>query len=348
MSVTIVVLNYNYARFVAEAVMSALAQTWADVEVVVVDNGSTDGSLEVIRPFGDAIRLVRQPVNIGQGQGYNLGFEAARGDWILWLDADDRLDPEAIATCMALVNPRTAKVQFALRHIDATGRALGSMTPFVRHAGDVVPLIQRFGHYAGPPGSGNLYRRDWIAPYFPVRPEDWPICTDGVPFLTAPFHGEVIDTGRALGSYRLHRSSRAMAPGYRGNYTDKVSAEVRLLTQARDRIFALLRERSGIVVEPPPLMLPVHVRNRITSWRWERASHPFPGDRALPLWRLMARAVLVCPGYRVSDRAALLAWASAMLFLPASVATALMASRGVSRARDLLERRARRADPRLS
>ena len=121
MRVSIVVLNYNYARFVAAAIESALGQTAEGCEVIVVDNGSTDHSLEVIARYAERVRLVRQPVNIGQGQGYNLGIEAARGEWIVWLDADDMLDPDAIATCLAAADADTAKVQYSQRVPVAAG-----------------------------------------------------------------------------------------------------------------------------------------------------------------------------------------------------------------------------------
>lgn len=151
MRVSIVVLNYNYARFVAQAIESALAQDHPDTEIVVVDNGSTDVSPQVIAAYAKRVRIVRQPVNIGQGQGYNLGFEAATGEWIVWLDADDLLDADAISSCLALAQNDTAKVQFPLRLIDSEARPLVGMVPYLRHQGDVVPLIRRFGHYGGPP-----------------------------------------------------------------------------------------------------------------------------------------------------------------------------------------------------
>lgn len=326
MRVSIVVLNYNYARFVAAAIDSALRQTAPDCEVIVVDNGSTDESPEVIASYGDRVRVVRQPVNIGQGQGYNLGFEAARGEWIVWLDADDVLDDDAIATCMAAADAGTAKVQYGMRLIDAQGQPLGGVVPFMRHHGDVVPIIRRFGHYAGPPGSGNLYRRSAIAPYFPVDPADWPICTDTVPFVTAPFHGRVADIDRPLGGYRLHRKPESAAPGYRGNYSGSIGLEVSLAVSSRDKTLALLRERSGIRVDGPFLMLPTHVRHRITSWRWARDAHPFPQDNADSLWKLMRESLQACPGYNEAQRAAMLAWATGALFLPASMAGAVMST----------------------
>lgn len=326
MQVSVVVLNYNYARFLDQAIESALNQTYPSCEVVVVDNGSTDNSLEVARRYGDRIRLVRQAVNIGQGQGYNLGFEAARGEWLIWLDADDLLDADAISQCMALVTIEAAKLQFPLRLVDSAARELGGVVPFVRHQGNVQAIIRRFGHYAGPPGSGNLYRRSAVAPYFPVPPQDWPICTDTVPFITAPFHGTVIDAGRTLGAYRLHGKNDAAAPGYIGNFKVSMAAEVRLNTCSRDRSLALLRQRSGIDVPGPFLTLPTHIRHRIISWRLAPEQHPFAKDTATSLWQLMHCSLRECPGYNALDRLMMRVWAAGVLFMPVAISQRLMST----------------------
>jgi hypothetical protein len=327
MRATIVVLNYNYGRFLARAIDSALAQTAPEVEVVVVDNGSTDDSRQVIERYTGRVRVVLQPENIGQGHGYNLGFEAARGDWIVWLDADDTLDPDCIQTCLTLADETTAKVQYPLRLIDAEDRPLGGVVPYVRHDGDVVPLIRRFGHYGGPPGSGNLYRRSAIAPYFPVKTADWPICTDTVPFVTAPFHGRVVDSGRPLGCYRLHRVALPSTPGYRGNYSKSIGSEVVLNRSSRDKTLAMLRDRSGIEVPGPFLTIPVHMRHRVVSWRLDPQAHPFPEDDAAGLRRLMFRSLREFPGYTALDRLVIRLWTLGVLYLPRPLAHGLMSAR---------------------
>ena len=75
---TIVIVNYNYAQFVAAAIDSALEQSYDPLEVIVVDDGSDDGSREVISSYGDRIRPLFQD-NGGQGAAYNAGWRAARG-----------------------------------------------------------------------------------------------------------------------------------------------------------------------------------------------------------------------------------------------------------------------------
>jgi glycosyltransferase involved in cell wall biosynthesis len=95
-NVSILIPCYNAERWVGQAIQSALDQTHADKEVIVVDDGSTDGSLDVIRSFGDRIRCETGP-NRGGNVARNRLLELAGGDWLQYLDADDYLEPSKIA-----------------------------------------------------------------------------------------------------------------------------------------------------------------------------------------------------------------------------------------------------------
>ena len=86
--VSIIINNYNYGRFLSEAVNSALSQTYARTEVIVVDDGSTDNSREVILSYGDQITALFKE-NGGQASAINEGFKASKGEIICLLDADD-------------------------------------------------------------------------------------------------------------------------------------------------------------------------------------------------------------------------------------------------------------------
>jgi glycosyltransferase involved in cell wall biosynthesis len=94
--VSILIPCHNSERWVARTIESALAQTWAETEVIVVDDGSTDGSLEIIRSFGKRIRWESGP-NRGANAARNRLLELARGDWLQYLDADDYLLPDKVA-----------------------------------------------------------------------------------------------------------------------------------------------------------------------------------------------------------------------------------------------------------
>ena len=86
--VSVVIPAYNCARFVAEAVQSVLDQDYGNKEIIVVDDGSTDGTLEILRGFGDAIHLIAQK-NAGPPVARNNGLHAVRGEYVAFLDADD-------------------------------------------------------------------------------------------------------------------------------------------------------------------------------------------------------------------------------------------------------------------
>jgi glycosyltransferase involved in cell wall biosynthesis len=94
--VSILINNYNYGQFLAAAIESALQQSYPHTEVVVVDDGSTDHSREIIASYGDVIVPVLK-ANGGQASAFNAGFAASQGDIICFLDADDLYLPEKVA-----------------------------------------------------------------------------------------------------------------------------------------------------------------------------------------------------------------------------------------------------------
>jgi glycosyltransferase involved in cell wall biosynthesis len=100
--VSILINNYNYGQYLGAAVESALNQTYCHTEVIIVDDGSTDNSREVIASFGSRIISVLK-VNGGQASAFNAGFAASRGNIICFLDADDWFLPEKTAEVVAAI-----------------------------------------------------------------------------------------------------------------------------------------------------------------------------------------------------------------------------------------------------
>ncbi|HEY7538312.1 MAG TPA: glycosyltransferase family A protein, partial [Gaiellaceae bacterium] len=112
MTVSIVIPCFNYARFLGEAVESALAQDHGGLEIVVVDDGSTDDSLEVARAFeARGVRVLTQE-NQGLARTCNRGAAEATGELMLFLSADDRLAPNYVSELLAALE-REPEATFA-------------------------------------------------------------------------------------------------------------------------------------------------------------------------------------------------------------------------------------------
>ena len=131
---TIVVPSFNHARWVVEAVRSALDQTERDVEVVVIDDGSTDDSLARLATIADPrLEIVTQP-NAGLSNTLNRGLARARGRWVKFVPSDDVLEPECIARQLAAAERAPgARLVFALPTVVDADGAGAAVVGAVRH-----------------------------------------------------------------------------------------------------------------------------------------------------------------------------------------------------------------------
>ncbi|HQR51850.1 MAG TPA: glycosyltransferase family 2 protein [Burkholderiales bacterium] len=203
-TISVIIPCYNYARYVGEAIDSVLAQGYPAVDLVVVNDGSSDGSLEVIRRHARDGTIIDQP-NRGHVPACNAGFAASRGDVVIFLDADDLLEPDALMSVASVWTPVLAKVQFDLKVIDAEGRSLGRRR-FGHFGSDytverVRREFARNATYRWPVTSGNAYSRWFVSQVFPQRFRG---TVDGYLNTIAPLYGDVHTLPEALGRYRLH------------------------------------------------------------------------------------------------------------------------------------------------
>lgn len=154
--VSVVIPCYNHSAYLGEAIESALRQTWPDVEVVVVDDGSTDESAEVAGRYPQ-VRVLRQP-NRGLGHARNAGLAASRGEVVIFLDADDRLRPGAARAGIRVLGAHPGAMMAFGRCavIDARGAPLRAMTLPV--SGDIYAALLRRNHIWTP--GVAAWRRD--------------------------------------------------------------------------------------------------------------------------------------------------------------------------------------------
>ena len=118
--ISVIIPNYNYARFLDQAIQSVLKQTYGNLELIVVNNGSTDNSLKVVEKYGSQILLIDQ-ANLGQSGARNSGLSVAKGDLVAFLDADDFWEPNKLEIQIQLINESTQLVYCGIRQFEDPG-----------------------------------------------------------------------------------------------------------------------------------------------------------------------------------------------------------------------------------
>jgi glycosyltransferase involved in cell wall biosynthesis len=168
--VSIVIPVRNGERFVGEALRSALGQTATDLEVVVADNASTDGTLDVVRALGDGrLRVLTSPVDVGAGANWNRAVRAATGTYVKLLCADDVLEPRCLERQLAgfagAAGDGVALVCARRRVVDDRGRAMleRGFRPRLRGRVGRFTATRRVARSGGNPigePAAVLFRRD--------------------------------------------------------------------------------------------------------------------------------------------------------------------------------------------
>jgi glycosyltransferase involved in cell wall biosynthesis len=331
---SVVIASYNYERFVGDAIDSALSIDWPDIEVIVIDDGSTDGSRAVIERYGSRIRRHDQ-ANHGHLEVYNVGFGMSTGDAILFLDADDVAAPDLMRAVEAVWHPGVSKVQFQMRSVDADLRPTGSCFPqYPKQASgeDVRRWMRATSTYPTAPGSGNVYSRWFLQMIFPLSSR-WGRSGDSCCIAAAPLHGDVVTIPLPLMNYRVHGANAAAMASYQpGRFGRELQRAI-----DRYRYADEIGRSVGHLIALDAWRISLHaLPYRIPSWRLDRAEHPVPSDGRLVLLHDLFRGWRQPQGVPGPVAAALVLWGCAVLFAPRGLAMRLALWRHVPQARPRL------------
>lgn len=142
--VSIVMPAYNCAEHIKESIDSALAQTHKDIELIVVDDGSTDGTAEVVQSYENPVVYLYQE-NRGMSAARNTAMKSATGDFIAFLDSDDLWEPSKLEKQIALfeTHPKIGMVGSYLEPIDSNGKRSGKTKPTSRPAEDFDSMFMQ-------------------------------------------------------------------------------------------------------------------------------------------------------------------------------------------------------------
>lgn len=215
---TVLIYSCNDAPFIAECVESVLRQTERAAEIIVYDDGSSDGTRAILRCYRDRIRVIEgapqsQPPFVAETQALQAAFSESRGRLIFLLEGDDRFKPEKIQRYRAAFenHPDASLVQAPLERIDGKGASLGVNLEPRKHVSNHLREIYRqhdvnFFY----PTSALAFSRYYIERVLPLVGEDGlPLWTDARLCIPAAYYGRIVTLPDAYTDWRCHAGSGA-------------------------------------------------------------------------------------------------------------------------------------------
>lgn len=205
--VSAIISSYNHADYIGQAIASVLDQTYAQFELIIVDDGSTDNSRQVIESYHDSRIWRIFQANSGQGAAFNAGYAIASGDIIVFLDSDDWWKPEKLATVVKW--HQFLESDYGVLQHGLTVWKDGHQTSYkhILPVGDCWGQMQQTGQIDFfVPTSGLCFRKSILDRIFPI-PKQLRICADAYLMRTAFLFGKVYSIPDSLGYYRQHQNS---------------------------------------------------------------------------------------------------------------------------------------------
>ena len=327
-SLSVIIPNHNYAAYVGSAIRSALDIRWPKVEVIVVDDGSTDNSLEVINEFADKLTVISQR-NVGQMASCVNGFHKSSGDVVIFLDSDDVLHPDVMTEIASVWSKAASKYQFQMRVIDAQGQPNGNVLPqyFSCPASeDIRRWMTTTGAYPTPPGSGNAYPRWFVERVFGFESDFVDRAPDSYLLAAAPACGDIVTITKPLADYRVH----GLNHGAHLRLDDTRFAREIDLTQRRYSFFLEVARTMSLPVARHALNKNLtYLCLRTASYHLRPDIHPITRDASICILADGFRAFFCPQGFSTSQSVSLLLWILCVLVSPSRFKRGLVSWRYV-------------------
>lgn len=269
--VSICIPAYDGAKFIGEAIRSVLGQSFGDFELVIIDDGSTDGTVEVARRFGDSrLRLIVNPNNLGQRENWNKALAEARGEFFKLLPQDDFLYPDCLRRQVEVfddpANAAVALVCGARSIVDRRGRVLmkrgyGKKRGRIDGRRAIRNCVRAGTNLIGEPGS-VLMRTEFARKV--GRFDDTNFYVLDLDFWSrALVKGDLYVIPEVLAAFRVAagsasvRIARSQSRDFR-SFIDRLSRDDRFGIRARDKAIGKARSLSNMTL-------------RRIIYKWERA-----------------------------------------------------------------------------
>lgn len=204
--VSIVTPSYNQARFLEFTIHSVLEQDYPNIEYILVDGGSTDGSVDILQRYADRFAWWVSENDRGQTDAINKGFARAKGDILAWLNSDDTYEPHAVAEAVEFLRgrPEVGLVYGDTNFIDENGCVVGR---FPAAQTDYKRLRRGYVHI---PQQASFWRADLWRKVGPLDPSFY-FAMDYDLWVRLATHAPVQYTPRLWANFRLHTQGKTIA-----------------------------------------------------------------------------------------------------------------------------------------
>lgn len=296
-----VINNYNYGEFLECCLKSLFKFKKQPFEVIVVDDGSTDNSRQILKGWNEQLKIILKQ-NGGQGTAYNVGWEQARGDWVMFLDSDDFVIHDLFSTFCHLDLLGYSKVQMPVQVSTIKGTLQNIFFPHFPDSTSPKNVFQWYKNtasYPTPPGSGNIYSKYFLDKVMPLESIWFRDGADGPLLAAAPFYGKIMTLHKPFVAYRHHgRNDCAMEILDVKN----ISREVKRANK-RFRYGCLHARKNGLEIEPDALDKGLsYLQYRACSFALQKNDHPLREDSAGKILRATLKSVFISQGYSIKTR----------------------------------------------
>jgi glycosyltransferase involved in cell wall biosynthesis len=329
-TVSIIISNCNYERLIGGTIESALAQTYPLVEVICVDDGSSDNSRQVITTYEGRIKTLFKP-NGGQVSAMNAGFLMSKGDILLFLDSDDQLMPTCVESVVNKWEEKWSSAHFGIRCVDESGGPAsrpGWMLPYYP-SGNLMDVVLATGGIFHPPTSANAFARAYLENVLPMPEEPRRMAGDVYLCFLAAMHGDVGRIDQELCFYCVHASMSSLTKNGKlvpERYKRDLKMKMEIEQELRKRA-ALL----GRVVTVRPLLERHYYLKMYLIWRKvevgtgrRSGAEEGLGLSLWQIWRLIIMTTLASEELSIAKKLAYISWATLVCLLPRNGAELLI------------------------
>ncbi|SEF38991.1 Glycosyltransferase involved in cell wall bisynthesis [Methylobacterium sp. 190mf] len=319
-TISIIIINHNYGEFLAESIRSCLSQNRPPHEIIVVDDGSTDCSRDIIAGFSSLLRPVFHDQR-GHVESVNSGFQISSGQICIFLDADDFLH----SNCLEIVDENweegLSKLQYRLDTVDRQG--VDQKMPFPSFSHKLTPdeVFRQsllYGVYPWTVSSGNAYSREFLLELLPIDSVKVYRSPDGYLNKLAPLYGRVKSLDAILGSYRVH-GQNAWAQDAKSVKVEPIIRWLNFDLVLQSHFMKAAENRQLPLGKRRDIRSLQQLEYRMLASRLAPDQSPHIGDKSSVLFFKGIVFLLDAPNVNYTGRFVWLAWIFTMAFMPSSV-----------------------------